>query len=58
MGQYWSQSCPPVSKFNPDDIPDLSGKVMIVTGESNFSEQNDRETLGLTSISIKVVTPV
>ncbi|KAF8956997.1 hypothetical protein BDZ97DRAFT_1955212 [Flammula alnicola] len=28
----FSQSFPPKSKFTPDDIPDLSGKVIIVTG--------------------------
>jgi glutamyl-tRNA reductase len=28
----WSESFPPASKFTPEDIPDLSGKVMIVTG--------------------------
>ncbi|KAF5315260.1 hypothetical protein D9619_006955 [Psilocybe cf. subviscida] len=28
----WTQSFPPKSKFTPDDIPDLSGKVIIVTG--------------------------
>jgi hypothetical protein len=27
-----SQSFPPKSKFTVDDIPDLSGKVIIVTG--------------------------
>jgi retinol dehydrogenase-12 len=27
-----SQSIPPKSKFSVDDIPDLSGKVIIVTG--------------------------
>jgi retinol dehydrogenase-12 len=27
-----SQSFPPTSKFTVDDIPDLTGKVMVVTG--------------------------
>ncbi|KAG6856471.1 hypothetical protein H0H87_004050 [Tephrocybe sp. NHM501043] len=32
MGQTWSQTFPPAAKFSVDQIPDLSGKVMIVTG--------------------------
>ena len=32
MGQITSQLFPPKSKFSVDDIPDLSGKVMLVTG--------------------------
>ncbi|KAH8101910.1 NAD-binding protein [Cristinia sonorae] len=32
MGQTLSQVFPPTSKFSVNDIPDLSGKVMIVTG--------------------------
>ena len=32
MGQIASQLFPPKSKFSVDDIPDLSGKVMLVTG--------------------------
>ncbi|KAF8509047.1 NAD-P-binding protein [Gautieria morchelliformis] len=32
MGQLWSQTFPPKSTFNVSDIPDLSGKIMIVTG--------------------------
>lgn len=40
MGQTWSQSFPPASKFDVHDIPDLSGKVMIVTGQySTFSPE-------------------
>jgi len=27
-----NESFPPKTKFNVDDIPDLTGKVMIVTG--------------------------
>jgi len=30
--QALSETCPPKSKFNVEDIPDLSGKVIIVTG--------------------------
>jgi retinol dehydrogenase 12 len=35
MGVYISllkESYPPASKFSTDDIPDLTGKVIIVTG--------------------------
>jgi len=35
MGAYlsaFSQTFPPASHFNPEDIPDLAGKVIIVTG--------------------------
>ena len=32
MGQAFSEMFPPAPTFNVDDIPDLSGKVMIVTG--------------------------
>jgi retinol dehydrogenase 12 len=35
MGAYisaFSQSWPPKSKFNIEDIPDLTGKIIIVTG--------------------------
>ncbi|KAI5825350.1 NAD(P)-binding protein [Schizophyllum commune Tattone D] len=32
MGQITSQLFPPKSKFSVDNIPDLSGKVMLVTG--------------------------
>ncbi|EJD00113.1 NAD-binding protein [Fomitiporia mediterranea MF3/22] len=35
MGQTWSLYFPPAPKFNVSDIPDLSGKVMIVTGGSS-----------------------
>jgi len=30
-----SESFPPKSKFNVEDIPDLSGKVIIVTGANS-----------------------
>lgn len=32
IASIFSQSFPPKSKFNVEDIPDLSGKVAIVTG--------------------------
>ena len=32
LGSIISQTFPPKSNFNVNDIPDLSGKVMIVTG--------------------------
>lgn len=32
LQSLWTQSFPPQSKFTPDDIPDLFGKVIIVTG--------------------------
>ncbi|KAF8968801.1 NAD-binding protein, partial [Flammula alnicola] len=32
MGQAWSQTFPPAAKYHVEDVPDLSGKVMIVTG--------------------------
>ncbi|KAJ3804192.1 NAD-binding protein [Lentinula aff. lateritia] len=32
MGTYWSQTFPPTSNFNVDNMTDLSGKVVIVTG--------------------------
>jgi len=32
MLQSLTEMCPPTSKFNVEDIPDLSGKVVIVTG--------------------------
>ena len=33
MGQTWSQTFPPKPKFKADDVPDLTGKVMLVTGK-------------------------
>ncbi|KAG6917173.1 hypothetical protein DXG01_003609 [Tephrocybe rancida] len=33
MGQKWSQTFPPAARFSVDQIPDLSGKVMVVTGK-------------------------
>lgn len=32
LGSFIDQSYPPASKFTEDDVPDLSGKVIIVTG--------------------------
>ncbi|KAJ3860028.1 NAD-binding protein [Lentinula novae-zelandiae] len=32
MGTYWSQTFPPTSNFNVDNMEDFSGKVVIVTG--------------------------
>jgi len=32
MGQTWSQTFPPTPKFHAEDVPDLAGKVMLVTG--------------------------
>lgn len=34
LGSFIRQSWPPKSHYNVDDIPDLSGKVYIVTGSS------------------------
>ena len=34
-----NESYPPETKFTPDNIPDLTGKVIIVTG-SNTGEDN------------------
>ncbi|KAF5323258.1 hypothetical protein D9619_013520 [Psilocybe cf. subviscida] len=34
----WTESFPPPSKFSYEDIPDLSGKVMIVTGANTGKE--------------------
>ena len=33
--QGLSQACPPKSTFSVDQIPDLSGRVMLVTGASS-----------------------
>lgn len=32
----WDQSLPPKSKFSTDQIPDLTGRVVIVTGQHSF----------------------
>lgn len=32
LGSFIDQSYPPASKFTEDDVPDLSGKIIIVTG--------------------------
>ncbi len=38
-----SQTYPPKSKFHPDHVPDLTGKVILVTGGSagELSERGD-----------------
>ena len=36
------QSCPPKSKFSPDQMPDLTGKVVIVTGMSHYRDHANR----------------
>jgi hypothetical protein len=36
----FAQTFPPRSKFNPEDIPDLTGKVIIVTGANAGVLQN------------------
>lgn len=33
----YSQTFPPKSKFSVDDIPDLTGKVAIVTGSNTYA---------------------
>ena len=45
MGSVISQVFPPKSKFNVEDIPDLSGKVMIVTGANTGVFQLDRTNI-------------
>jgi retinol dehydrogenase-12 len=37
----FSQTFPPRSKFNLEDIPDLTGKVIIVTGANAGVSQNN-----------------
>jgi hypothetical protein len=32
VSAFWDQGYPPTSNFSVDDIPDLTGKVIIVTG--------------------------
>ncbi|KAF7303594.1 NAD(P)-binding protein [Mycena indigotica] len=32
MGLFWSQYFPPKATFGVDDIPDLTGQVILVTG--------------------------
>ena len=32
LGSFVDQSYPPAPKYTEDDVPDLSGKVIIVTG--------------------------
>jgi retinol dehydrogenase-12 len=40
MSSTFSQMFPPKSKFNVEDIPDLTGKVIIVTGANTGALQN------------------
>ena len=32
LREYFSQHYPPASKYTENDVPDLTGKVMLVTG--------------------------
>lgn len=42
-----SQAFPPKSTFSVDQMPDLTGRVVIVTGESRITTLADSDLLGL-----------
>lgn len=48
---FLSESFPPKSNFHPDDIPDLTGKVIIVTGASSGSSLRFRLSICRSCIS-------
>lgn len=52
MGQTFSEVFPPSPRWSVNDIPDLTGKVMVVTGAVHDSDQPDFHILSLVNASI------